>query len=161
MNLFVGIRIFIALVFLVSGSQKLIEPLEKFLYVVQSYELTPAPLDWLTAFFFPWAEFLFGLFLLLGLWLKLTLRMIWAMLTVFILVVGQALIRGLPITECGCFGDFVTLPLHITLLFDLDMWVLVIFLMYFLNRTSSMSLDDYFAKNHTLVISWPWHRRKA
>ena len=81
------IRILIGIFFAVSGAEKLIHPYENFLYVVRSYQLVGNPLDVLTAYFIPWVEFILGVFMALGLWLKVTLRGVWFLLIVFIFVV--------------------------------------------------------------------------
>ncbi|HOW34985.1 MAG TPA: DoxX family membrane protein [Candidatus Omnitrophota bacterium] len=138
------IRILIGIFFVVSGFEKLINPYENFLYVVQSYELVGKPLDLLTAWFMPWIEFILGVFMILGLWLKITLRGMWALLIIFIFVLGQAILRNLPITECGCFGDLLPLPLAVTVAMDTVLLITVTFLRAFIQKTSLLSLDRYF-----------------
>ena len=100
-NFFFLIRVFIGVLFIVSGTEKLVEPYQNFLYVIQSYKVLPDILEEPAAHFFPWLELFFGLFVLLGLWLKSALIGVGVLLTTFIIVVGQAIGRQLPITECG------------------------------------------------------------
>lgn len=138
------LRILIGIFFVVSGFGKLINPYENFLYVVQSYELVGKPLDLLTAGVIPWVEFILGIFMILGLWLTITLRGIWALLIIFIFVLGQAIVRNLPITECGCFGELVSVPLAVTVAMDTAFLVIVTFLRVFIQKTSLLSLDRYF-----------------
>lgn len=133
-------------VFVVSGFEKLIRPYENFLYVIQAYELLPKDLAVFVAQTFPWLEFIFGVFVVLGLWLKLTLRVIWTFTLTFILIVSQALLRNLPIRECGCFGELFSLPLHVVLLFDSCLLIIIALLTTSISRTSNISLDNYFLK---------------
>ena len=93
--------------FVVSGFEKLIGPYQNFFYVIQNYSFLPLFLTEIAARLLPWFEFFLGIFLVLGLWTKWTLRAVMALLLMFMGVVIQALIRQLPITECGCFGGLI------------------------------------------------------
>lgn len=144
MNIFVVLRVILGIFFIVSGSEKLISPKENFLYVVQSYEVLPKSLENIVVQIIPWWEFLLGVFLMLGLWLKPVLMGLMILTAMFINVVGQAIIRDLPITECGCFGDLVSVPLPVVLTMDSTLLVLFIFLLIRLPKTSCFSLDHSF-----------------
>jgi len=135
----------VGLFFVVSGFEKLISPYENFSYVVQGYELLNNSLSDIVALVFPWIEFIVGVFMALGLWLKLSLRVLWAVIVIFIFVLAQALLRNLPIKDCGCFGELFSLPPHVTLIFDSCLLVIVSFLRRFLQKTLTLSLDNYFS----------------
>ena len=139
-------RIFIGLLFVVSGLEKLSTPYENFLYVIRGYEIFPYPLDFLAAVCVPWFELISGAFILLGLWWKPALGALWVFTIGMIIVVGQAMARKLPIQECGCFGDLVSVPLIVIFIFDSVMQVVMILLIKFAARTSVFSLDRYFLK---------------
>ena len=96
---------------------------------------------------FPWLEFLVGLFLVLGLWIPLALRAAIIVFTGFIAIVGQALIRELPIKECGCFGEAFSLPPQVVLVMDSFIWLVIIKLLFNTVQSASFSLDQYFEKN--------------
>ena len=145
-NIFLVLRILIGLLFLISGAEKLINPLQNFLYVVQSYELLPSRAEGWVAHLMPWCEFFVGLFLVLGLWLKNALRATLILFCVFIFVIGQALIRKLAVTECGCFGELISFPLPVTLMMDSTLLAISGILLLRLDKTSSFSLDNYFLK---------------
>src|SRR4051812_43532449 len=99
------LRIFIGMILLGSGVEKLLSPYQNFLYVIQSYQMLPSQLEFLAAVGVPWIELVAGLFMLLGLWLNLALLGAVGLFSSFIIIVGQALIRHLPIDHCGCFGE--------------------------------------------------------
>ncbi len=143
-NIFVVLRIIVATLFIITGAEKLISPYQNFLAVVQSYELLNKPLEEFVAKIFPWLEFFLGVFLLLGLWLKIALRLLLVLIASFIGTVGQAMIRHLPIHDCGCFGDLISFPLWVTLVLDCVLWIAVWTFLRRIQQTSQFSLDNYY-----------------
>ena len=139
-------RILIGCLFIVSGFEKLIGPYQNFLYVVQSYEFLPTLLEEMVARTLPWIELFLGVFLVVGLWLKWALRSIGMVIFLFILIVGQALLRKLPIDECGCFGGLISLPLYAVLIFDSMLFLLTGVLLKREKCINIFSLDQYFRK---------------
>ena len=145
-NFFFLLRVCLGILFVVSGTEKLVGPYQNFLYVVQSYKVLPDLLEEPVARFFPWLELFVGMFVLLGLWLKSALVGAAALLTTFVIVVGQAIGRQLPITECGCFGGLVSFPLPVTAMFDATLLLLTSFLYRHMEKTTWLSLDHYFSE---------------
>ena len=143
-NGLVYLRVLIGAVFVVSGFEKLMGPYQNFLYVIQSYALFPAPAEEMAARIFPWVEFFLGVFLVSGLWLDWALAGVMVMLATFIVVVGQAILRGLPIDECGCFGDLISFSLRTVILFDSLVFILTALMYRKKAATGKFSLDGYF-----------------
>lgn len=141
------LRVVIGSLFVVSGFEKLIGPYQNFVYVIQNYSFLPLALAEMVARLLPWAEFFLGIFLVLGLWTKWTLRALMALLLMFMGVVIQALIRQLPITECGCFGGLISFPLPVILAFDTTALVFAWFLSFRMPEAKRCSMDRYFSKN--------------
>ncbi len=146
MNALVLIRILIGTVFIVSGTEKLLSPYQNFLYVIQGYQILMPPLDEWEARFFPWIELMLGIFVVLGLWTQWALRGVLVSMTMFLVVVGQAVLRNLPIGECGCFGELISIPLPMILLMDSFLWIYTAYLIIRIERTVRFSLDEYFSK---------------
>lgn len=146
MNPVVLIRIFIGLIFAISGTEKLLSHYQNFLYVIQGYDFVPAPWNEWIAIFFPWSELMLGVFTILGLWTIWALRGLLVTTAIFLLVVGQALWRNLPIEKCGCFGELVSIPLPMILLMDSILWIYIAYLIIRIERTKRCSLDAYFSK---------------
>lgn len=140
------LRILTGLIFVVSGAEKLIWPWQNFLYAIQSYEFFPPGADAVVAHVFPWIEFLTGLFLALGLWVGSSLKAALVMYSAFILIIAQALIRHLPINECGCFGALLSLKPQHTLLMDSFFFLSLIWLLKNVKGAEKFSLDAYFKK---------------
>lgn len=142
LNIFVALRIFLSLIFLISGIEKVFSPYQNFLYVVQGYQVFPVVLEEAIARIVPWLELFLGLFLLLGLWLKVSLRATALMYIGFISIVGQALVRKLPLEECGCFGQLITLTPSQIILMDLGFLLLTIIVLKNLQKSLVLSIDN-------------------
>ena len=135
--------------FVVSGGEKLIHPYQNFLYVVQAYQLFPSFGEELVARVVPWIELILGVFMILGLWLPQTLVGVQWLFFGFILILGQGLLRKLPLSECGCFGEMIHLPPGSTIVMDSFLWLIVFFLRRNPKAASAFSLDRYFSSTES------------
>ncbi len=96
-------------VFLYASKDKIARPAE-FAKIVYHYRLigpnqTSGYLPANTvAVTLPWVEAVASLFLILGLWRREAAATVSALLVVFLIAVGQALLRGLNLENCGCFS---------------------------------------------------------
>ncbi len=142
--MYVIFRIFLGCFFIISGFEKLSTPYQNFLYVIQSYDVLPASLEIGVARIMPWVELLLGVFLALGLWLRIIFSGVLILIVSFILIVGQALIRDLPIDECGCFGELISFPLHVVILIDSTLLLLTGILFRNISQSRQFSVDKYF-----------------
>ena len=143
-NLLLSLRVLLGAVFTVSGFQKLTTPYQNFAAVIDKFELLPGPAVTLMAQTLPWAELVLGIFLILGLWERLSLLGLWAMNLVFIAAVSSALARKLPIESCGCFGEAVTLSLRQILAVDVALCVLFLVFFSTSRHCELPGLDRYF-----------------
>jgi hypothetical protein len=114
--------------------------------VIQSYEILPKALEYAVAVSFPWLELILGIFCFLGLWIEWTAKGILIFFTTFIIVVGQALIRKLPISECGCFGELISFPLQTVFAFDSLNWLATACLILKSKDARKFSLDGYYSQ---------------
>jgi len=140
------LRIAIGSIFIVSGLGKLLAPYQNFLYVIQAYQLLPSWGEVLTAQVFPWLEFIVGTFVLLGLWIPWGLRGALFLFGTFVVVVGQALIRNLPLENCGCFGEWIHLKPQVVIVMDSGCLLLTCALLFSCSSAKKFSLDAYFDK---------------
>ena len=97
-------RIYLALVFIVSGLDK-INNLDAFAISIENYRLFPTQIINIFAITIPWIELISGAFLLLGIYIKENSIIIASLLFVFTTAVIIAVARGLDI-DCGCQGTF-------------------------------------------------------
>ena len=142
------LRIFIGSILLVSGLEKVISPYQNFMYVIQGYEFLPSWMEKIVALSMPWAELIVGIFLVLGLWIQFSLKAAMLLFAGFIVVVGQALIRSLPIDQCGCFGESIHIPPKVIIVFDSFMLLVTMWLLRNPSKVNRCSLDKskYFLK---------------
>jgi putative oxidoreductase len=95
-------RIYLALVFLISGLEK-INDLSSFAQSIENYRILPIYLVNIVAIIVPWLEVIAGAFLLLGIYIKENSVIILLLLSIFTLGVLSAILRNLDI-DCGCQG---------------------------------------------------------
>ncbi|MEO8514338.1 MAG: MauE/DoxX family redox-associated membrane protein [Ignavibacteria bacterium] len=98
----IAVRVVLGAVFMYASFDKMANP-EEFAKIIDNYHLLPYQLVNPLAIFLPWLEFITGLLLVVGKWVKGSLLIYTASLVVFIIALSQALIRGLDIS-CGCFS---------------------------------------------------------
>ncbi|OGX39507.1 MAG: hypothetical protein A3G91_02420 [Omnitrophica WOR_2 bacterium RIFCSPLOWO2_12_FULL_50_9] len=146
-NIYPFLRILTGLLFMTSGFEKVISPHQNFLYVIQSYAFLNPLLEEMAAHLLPWCEFFIGIFLVLGLWLNRSLLGLAFLLVMFLEAVAQAILRHLPIEECGCFGGLMSFPLPSVLVFDTALFILTGLMYYKIEKTQRFSLDQYLFKN--------------
>lgn len=137
-------RLLIGIVFFVSGLHKTLEPYQNFQYVIQGYSLVPIWAEMYVAMVLPWVELFVGIFILLGLWLRLSLIAAAIFFMTFVITIGQALLRKIPLDECGCFGEWLKVPPPVMLTFDIFMLCLTCVLIVFLKTYNSLSFDQTF-----------------
>ena len=140
----VFLRIFIGLVLFISGSEKLISPYQNFLYVIQAYEMLPSWLERLAALGVPWVELFVGIFMILGLWIHWSLKGALLLFASFIIIVGQALLRHLPIDQCGCFGESIHILPQYIIVFDSFVLLSIFWLIRNPSQIKVFSLDQRF-----------------
>ncbi|MCG3175128.1 MAG: hypothetical protein MOGMAGMI_00050 [Candidatus Omnitrophica bacterium] len=137
------LRAVLGTLYLVSGWTKLLSAPGKFASTIAQYDVVSGPLASLAAYAVPWAEYLCGICLILGLRTAGALRILWALNTAFIVLLSQALLRNLAIRDCGCFGERVLLSPEQTLVLDLVTWIVFLFLHLKLPSTRRYTLDTY------------------
>ena len=120
-------RFFVGVVFLYSGYSKLTQPSEYFELAISFYQVVPESLLHPIALVLPWFEYLMGAFLIVGYAVPLAGGILSVLTALFQLLLGQALVRRLPIDECGCFGGgFIHLSLYQSFMLDTALLLILI-----------------------------------
>lgn len=146
LNIFVLLRIAIGVLLCLSGFEKATQPYQNFLYVIQGYEVFPSIIEKAIAIVMPWAELLVGIFMIAGLWLNVSIRAAIVFFVGFILIISQALIRQIPLDNCGCFGEALHIDPHVMLVFDSVTLIVLCLMIRRFTQTQQLSLDHHFAK---------------
>jgi uncharacterized membrane protein YphA (DoxX/SURF4 family) len=100
-------RLAVGTVFVLAGATKLVNP-GSFSATLLAYDVLPVDLLRPVALALPWLELVVGLYLLAGLFTRVAAWGAVAMLAVFMVAITQALLRGLSLEDCGCFGDLTS-----------------------------------------------------
>ncbi|MFI5361504.1 MAG: MauE/DoxX family redox-associated membrane protein [Elusimicrobiota bacterium] len=134
-------RVFIGAVLVYAGASKTAAPAEEFALVIGAYDLVPPAVALPMAGLLPWLELLVGWALLLGVEPRAAAAAAGAMTGAFLLAIGSVIVRGIPIPNCGCFGDAMHFsPAH-AFLFDSLMAALC--WMIFTAEPDPLSLDSW------------------
>lgn len=137
------LRLLLGGVLMFAGITKL--PLHsEFIVVVKSYQLLPELLAVAYALLLPWAEFLLGVYLVLGILVKPSAFL--SGLVGISLMVGNmsAIFSGK--SYCGsCFGELLTLDIFLALAIDVLMVVVAIVLLM-AGSEGALSFDGWFGR---------------
>ena len=98
-----GCRFVLGAVFLVAGGMKVAHPGDFFSDLLGFGVPFPELFLRVVAVYLPWLEVFAGLGLLLNFWPETVRPLMAALCLVFVLMLGQAVLRGLDL-NCGCFG---------------------------------------------------------
>ena len=142
-KVFFVIRLILGGVFLFSGFLKLTQPHQNFLAVINTFQIVVGPPAEFIALTMPWVEFFLGLFLVLGLWTGISLAGLWFLNTLFVGVLASAILRKLPIENCGCFGEGMSLSIPQMLILDVCLWWVFLALLLNLEAGRFLSLDRW------------------
>lgn len=95
-------RLILGGVLLVAGALKVSDPYSS-ATSVRAYQILPVDLANFLGFVLPFAEVVIGIFLIVGIWVRLNAIAGGALMVMFIIAIGQAWVRGISL-DCGCFG---------------------------------------------------------
>ncbi|KAF0126621.1 MAG: DoxX family protein [Elusimicrobia bacterium] len=132
-------RVALGFIFAWAGFLKAVAPAEEFAYAIETYKVFPAWMVTLSALTVPWAEIYLGLLLAAGLFTLPAAALTGAMIVFFQVLLAQAMVRGLPITSCGCFGTGKGNPIGVEL--ALNFILLALAVLAWLYGRDRFSLD--------------------
>jgi len=122
------LRLLLGFVFVYASLDKIQNPAD-FARIIENWKLVPEILVNFLALVLPWVEFICGLALLAGQWVRSSASIVGCLLIIFIFGVSINLARGLDI-DCGCFNTLAGRKIGLTLLAqDVFLLVAAIFLM--------------------------------
>ena len=139
------VRLLVGGTLVFSGVTKL--PLHsEFADLVNSYHLLPEVLGTKYALVLPWAEFVFGAYLILGIQIRLSALASVLMAISFTVANVSAILRGEQ--HCAsCFGDVITLPVPYSLSIDVLIIIAGMFLVIVGGRELLLGFDHWFGRS--------------
>ena len=140
-------RVIVGAVLVYAGATKAAGPAEEFALVIGSYAILPRDMVLSSAAFLPWAELLIGVALILGVRPRAAAAAAGGLFACFLLALISVQARGIPLPNCGCFGDAVHFTPIQAMLFDSGLSVLC-FLAWEAGA-SSWSLDSWTEAGYT------------
>jgi len=143
-----SVRIILGAIFVYASLDKIANP-QAFADIINNYRVLPVQLVNPLAIFLPWLEFITGLFLISGKWVKGSLLIYSTLLVIFIIALSQALIRGLDIS-CGCFSVQPTTTSNVWLRIIEDLIML-----FFSVKLYRYSLQQNFKTENSTKESFP------
>lgn len=160
-------RWFVGAVFIFSGFVKGIDPWG-FDYKLTDY-IHSMNLNWLEIFTFPGAfllpalEFLIGVGLLCGIFIKLSVRLALLFMSIFLPLTLYIAIKN-PVTDCGCFGDALVITNWETFYKNIFLIALAIFLFIYREKISYIvsviarkSLFFILAISYIIMVNWSFN----
>jgi uncharacterized membrane protein YphA (DoxX/SURF4 family) len=111
-------RLVIAGILLYAGFMKAAGPSAEFAALLETYKLFPSSFLSPLSLVVPYVEMWVGLFLLTGFYTRLSALAAALLFAGFIFAVGSALLRGIDLASCGCFGAESLAPRY-TIVLDL------------------------------------------
>lgn len=141
--LLVVARLAMGILFCFSGISKLIRPNEYFQIAIAQYSLFPYDIIPWISHVIPWVELLLGAHLVFGLYVSFAAGGLAILSGMFQVVLAQAVLRQLPIDECGCIGGGI---FHFTLYqsFAIDTLLAVILIFITTAENLPLAIDENF-----------------
>lgn len=134
-------RLLVGAVLVYAGASKAAAPAEEFALVIGAYDVVPSSVALPVAGLLPWIELLVGWALLLGVEARAASASAGVMTGIFLAAIGSVLVRGIPIPNCGCFGDAMHFtPAHA---FLFDSLLTALCWTVFAGKTDPFSLDGW------------------
>lgn len=136
------IRAVIGGVLIYAGFEKAVRPTAEFAAMISAYQIVPSQAAPVLALLLPYLEMWIGLFVLTGLFSRLAPAASAVLFALFLIALSSALLRGIDLVSCGCFGADTLSP-KITLLMDSVLLTLSIVLYRIHGFPQPMTLDDF------------------
>lgn len=143
----VGCRVFTGAVFVYSGFQKLVMPIEEFQRQIEAYQFFPAMAIPLIARTVPWVELVGGAFFFLGFLRRASAFTLGCLSFSFIALLSFTLIQGIELGNCGCFGEGIRLSVKQALLLDGCLATILTYL--FFHRPQYAELDQWIERGRS------------
>lgn len=137
------IRLIVGGVLIYAGFVKAVAPTAEFAAMIAAYKILPAQMIPAMAMALPYVEMWVGLFVLTGLYSRVGPLAAACLFGLFLITLSSALLRGIDLVSCGCFGADSMSP-KTTLGMDAVLLVLCLCLERIHRFPQPLTLDDFF-----------------
>ena len=96
-------------IFFLFGLGKAVQPHQQFYEVMKVYDLLPAQFIPVVGSVLIYADVIIGALLIVGLFTRFSAWAVAGMLVFYMVVILQAVLRGIPLENCGCSGGYIEL----------------------------------------------------
>lgn len=111
-------RLTVGAALIYAGASKAAGPAEDFAYILSAYDVLPRDFTLPAAAVLPWLELLVGWALVLGVGTRQAAACAGGLFACFLAAVSSTLLRGIPLPNCGCFGETIHLSPAQALIMD-------------------------------------------
>jgi putative oxidoreductase len=120
------VRVMLGAIFAWAGTEKIVHPADFFMSLLDYDVPFPEGFLRLVAIALPWLEVFCGLALIANVWSETVRPLVAALCLVFVVMLAEAVLRGIDLSNCGCFGPmayswlerpWIALPRTLILLF--------------------------------------------
>jgi len=136
------VRVLVGGVFVFAGFSKLLLPHAEVIAHVQQYQILSGWLVSIAATFLPWLEVGSGTALLIGFCTTPAALLIAMQLVTFSVLMVIVLVAGIPIEDCGCFGN-LGLPETPLQVLVRDLLMLTLLVLVFFRQRDALGLDAW------------------
>ena len=136
-------RLIAGAVFVYAGFLKATAPSEEFAYAIEAYEIFPPFIVTISSLTMPWIEIYIGVFLIFGLFTRISSLIMGLLFIFFELLILSAIIRGIPLVNCGCFGSAYSNSVEFELFFNL---IIICFVFLAYKFGGNFSVDNWLKK---------------
>lgn len=124
-----------------AGFMKAVHPTAEFAAMISAYKLLPAQAVPVLALVLPYLEMWVGLFVMTGMFTRVGPAAAMGLFSVFLFALASALLRGIDLVSCGCFGADSLSP-KTTLM--MDRAAAVLYPLRIHQYPQPLTLDDFF-----------------
>ncbi len=103
------IRVINGGIFFLFGLGKAVQPHQEFYEVMKVYDVLPHSLIPAVGSTLIYLDVIIGALLVVGLFTRFSASMVAGMLVFYMVVILQAVLRGIPLENCGCSGGYIEL----------------------------------------------------
>ncbi len=139
-----ALRLLSGIFFIYTAQSKIMYSAE-FAEAIRAYDIIPASYSLIPAIFFPWIEFLCGLLLLSGLYIRSSALLAISLMAIFTMNVLIALLRGLDI-DCGCGASIAGITKVSWLKIIENLIIIIILVKIYFSKAIFFALDNIRAK---------------